>query len=144
MNHRLRSLPGLLLVVSLLACADRATIAADQSEGAAPQKRDVTFDDIQLDLKKNDPYTPDLLTEKVKKLDGRPIKIRGYILPGFQQAGIKQFVLTRDNKECCFGPGAALHDCILVEMQGIAYDIRELAKAATSSKENGEEVEAED
>ena len=25
-------------------------------------------------------------------------------------------MLVRDNMECCFGPGAALHDCILVEM----------------------------
>jgi hypothetical protein len=25
-------------------------------------------------------------------------------------------VLVRDNQECCFGPGAALYDCILVEM----------------------------
>jgi len=26
-------------------------------------------------------------------------------------------VLVRDNQECCFGPGAALYDCILVEMK---------------------------
>jgi hypothetical protein len=35
----------------------------------------------------------------------------------FQQSGIKQFVLVRDNQECCFGPGAAIYDCILVEME---------------------------
>jgi hypothetical protein len=54
--------------------------------------------------------------DKIEKLSGNPIKIRGYILPSFQQKGIKQFVLVRDNMECCFGPGAALYDCILVEM----------------------------
>jgi hypothetical protein len=37
-------------------------------------------------------------------------------LPSFQQDGIKQFILVRDNMECCFGPGALLHDCIVVEM----------------------------
>ena len=26
-------------------------------------------------------------------------------------------MLVRDNMECCFGPGAALHDCIVVEME---------------------------
>ena len=26
-------------------------------------------------------------------------------------------MLVRDNQECCFGPGAALYDCIFVEMQ---------------------------
>ena len=34
----------------------------------------------------------------------------------FQTKGIKQFVLVRDNKECCFGPGAAIFDCVMVEM----------------------------
>ena len=44
------------------------------------------------------------------------MRIRGYILPSFQQTGLTQFVLVRDNMECCFGPGAALYDCIVVEM----------------------------
>jgi hypothetical protein len=78
--------------------------------------KEVTFDTIKLELKKGDPYTPLLLTQQVKQLDGKQIRIRGYILPSFQQTGIKQFVLVRDNMECCFGPGALLHDCILVEM----------------------------
>ncbi|MGH7194972.1 MAG: DUF3299 domain-containing protein, partial [Candidatus Saccharimonadales bacterium] len=26
-------------------------------------------------------------------------------------------VLVRDNLSCCFGPGAALYDCLVVEMQ---------------------------
>jgi hypothetical protein len=107
----------LLLVV---AASGRSATAADQSDKSAPQKRDITFDDILLDLKKGDPYKPELLTDKVKKLDGKSVKIRGYILPGFQQSGIKQFVLVRDNMQCCFGPGVALHDCILVEMLGDA------------------------
>ena len=25
-------------------------------------------------------------------------------------------MLVRDNQECCFGPGAALFDCVMVEM----------------------------
>ena len=73
-------------------------------------------------MKKGDPYDASTLTDKVKKLDGKPIRIRGYILPSFQQTGIKQFVLVRDNMECCFGPGALLHDCILVEMLAPATD----------------------
>jgi hypothetical protein len=84
------------------------------AENSAP--KDVTFNDIQLDLKPDEPFQTTLLTPAVKKLDGVPIRIRGYILPSFQQTGLKQFVLVRDNMQCCFGPGAALHDCILVEM----------------------------
>jgi hypothetical protein len=78
--------------------------------------KEVTFDEIKLGLMKGDPYTPAALTEKVKNLDGKNIRIRGYILPSFQQNDIKQFILVRDNMECCFGPGALLHDCIVVEM----------------------------
>jgi hypothetical protein len=98
-----------------------ASLAAD----AAP--KEVTFNDIKLDLKKDDPWKPSLLTEGVKKLDGKQVRIRGYILPPFQQSGIKQFVLMRDNQECCFGPGSVLHDRILVEMVGDAtadYTVR--------------------
>ena len=45
-----------------------------------------------------------------------------------------QFVLVRDNQECCFGPGAALFDCILVEMQEgdtAEYTIRPVAVTGT-------------
>ncbi len=80
---------------------------------------DVTFDDLKLELKKDEPFVPQKLTSRVKELHGKVIRIRGWILPSsvFQQRGIKNFVLVRDNMECCFGPGAALHDSILVEME---------------------------
>lgn len=81
--------------------------------------QDITFDDLKLDLKKDEPFVPAKLTERVKQLHGKQIRIRGWILPSsvFQQTGIKNFILVRDNMQCCFGPGAALHDCILVEME---------------------------
>ena len=63
------------------------------------------------------PFRREMLTEAIDALDGQQIRIRGFILPTPQKRGIKQFVLVRDNQECCFGPGAALFDCILVEMQ---------------------------
>ena len=52
------------------------------------------------------------------KLDGKKVKLRGYILPStlFKETNIEQFVLVRDNQECCFGPGAALYDCVIIEM----------------------------
>lgn len=81
-----------------------------------PTPKDVIFDDIKLELKKDQPFDPKLLTPKVTQLDGTRVRIRGYMLPGFQQKGITKFVLVRDNMECCFGPGAALHDCIVVDM----------------------------
>jgi len=103
-----RSLPALIACVLALGFMAHAVTAAGV--------KDVTFDGVKLELKKGDSYDSSLLTDEVKKLDGQQIRIRGYILPSFQQKGIKQFILVRDNMECCFGPGALLHDCILVEM----------------------------
>jgi hypothetical protein len=108
------------------ATGDPPAAAATQAAGAAAPRpairpagrpREINFDDIKLDMDKGAPFVRDLLPERVTALAGEPIRIRGYILPSFQQTGLTQFVLVRDNQECCFGPGAALHDCIVVRMR---------------------------
>ncbi len=58
-----------------------------------------------------------LLTERINQLDGERITIRGFIRPGVKQRGITRFIFVRDNQECCFGPGAALCDCVLVALR---------------------------
>ena len=78
--------------------------------------REISFDDIIFEMAEDEPFSQKLLPERVTALVGHEIRIRGYILPSFQQAGLTQFVLVRDNMECCFGPGAALYDCIVVKM----------------------------
>ena len=75
-----------------------------------------TFDDIKFEMEKTDKFERTMLTPKVEDLVGRRIRIRGYIYPTMKKRGLKQFVLVRDNLECCFGPGAALFDCIVVDM----------------------------
>ena len=117
--------------------------AADGSTGAvAPsvpppavgRPREITFDDIKLDMQKGDPFTRDLLPARVTALERHAVRIRGYILPSFQQTGLTQFVLVRDNQECCFGPGAALHDCVVVRMRPgrtANFSIRPVAVAGT-------------
>lgn len=108
--------PKLAVILLMSAIAGPAIPPLECQAAPDAAVKSVTFDDVKLELKKGDPYDPAALTPKVKELDGKAIRIRGYILPSFQQSGIKQFVLVRDNMECCFGPGALLHDCILVEM----------------------------
>jgi hypothetical protein len=98
--------------------ADRASLPATAARlSPSTQVREITFDDIKLDLAKDEAFTRDRLTPRVEELDGGRVRIRGYILPSFQQRGLTQFVLVRDNQECCFGPGAALHDCVVVRMK---------------------------
>lgn len=63
-----------------------------------------------------------MLPQKIEDYKGKKITIRGYILPSsvFQREGIKVFILVRDDKECCFGPMAAIYDCMRIEMEGNA------------------------
>ena len=105
------------LLAGLLCGTLFLTVAAAQPRGDGKVK-DVTFDDIKFEMKKGDPFERSLLTKKIEDLSGQTIRIRGYMLPSFQQKGISQFVLVRDNMQCCFGPGAALCDCIMVDMKG--------------------------
>jgi hypothetical protein len=95
---------------------------------------DRTFDDLRFEMDVNDRFRREMLTETIEDLAGKHIRIRGYILPTAQQRGLKQFVLVRDNQECCFGQGAALFDCILVEMAAgktAEFTIRPVAVAGT-------------
>jgi hypothetical protein len=111
-------------------------MATPSSRPAPPVRvgppREVTFDDIKFDMEKGAAFTRDLLPKRVTSLEQERIRIRGYILPSFQQTGLTQFVLVRDNMECCFGPGAALYDCIVVRMEpgkSTTFSIRPVAVA---------------
>jgi hypothetical protein len=105
--------------------------ALTQAVPAAGNKPyDKTFDDIRFDMDPNAEFKRSMLTERIEALAGERIRIRGYIYPTPQQRGIKQFVLVRDNQQCCFGQGAALYDCILVEMlpgKSAEFSIRPVA-----------------
>lgn len=92
--------------------------APTEPAAEAPEDRIVakTFDDIKFDIQPDAPFFREMITPEIEQLAGQRIRIRGWMLPTFQRKGITQFVLVRDNLECCFGPGAALYDCIMVEM----------------------------
>ena len=100
------------------AAAPRQKVEQRKSSQAARAKGEINFDDLKFDLEKDQPFDGSLLTDEIRQLDGTTVKLRGYILPStlFSETNISQFVLVRDNQECCFGPGAALFDCVMVEM----------------------------
>ena len=105
---------------------------------AQPPKKakDLTFDGIKFPMKKGEKFKRSMITKEIEALQKQRIRIRGYMLPSFQQKGIKQFVLVRDNMECCFGPGAALYDCIIVEMakgKSASFTVRPIAVEGTFS-----------
>jgi hypothetical protein len=137
------------------ATADPAAPDVDQTAGASPASPrpklrpgaktvaleragdrafDKTFDDLRFEMVVGEPFRREMLTAAIEALAGQYVRIRGYILPTAQKRGIRQFVLVRDNQECCFGQGAALFDCILVEMrpgQTAEFSIRPVAVSGT-------------
>ena len=79
-------------------------------------KLDLTFDDLKFDIEIGQAFERELLSEDVKALHGKEITISGYMRPSFKATGLKGFIFVRDDKECCFGPQAAIYDCVRVRL----------------------------
>ena len=77
---------------------------------------ELTFDHLKFNIQAEQAFEVRQLTLDLLKLRGRTIKIRGFVRPSFKEKNITRFVFVRDNQECCFGPGALLYDCMLVNM----------------------------
>jgi hypothetical protein len=80
-----------------------------------------SFDDFDLLKVLNmDPVTPDapgLLPDWLKKLDGKRVRVRGFMYPSFLETGIERFILARDNQICCFGREPKIYDLVIVTLK---------------------------
>lgn len=85
--------------------------------GGDGRARNITFDNLKFEMEdpKSRLFTREMLTDEIEKLSGNRVRIRGFILPGALEE-FSNFVLVRDNQECCFGPGAAIYDSMMVDM----------------------------
>ena len=115
------------LLLAMAVPAVGYTQSASTSSADAPAQRptsrakgEITFDDLKFDIEKGQPFKRLMLTKEIEKLHDKTVRLRGFILPStlFKETDISEFVLVRDNQECCFGPGAALYDCVIVNMVG--------------------------
>jgi hypothetical protein len=75
----------------------------DARPGSGSGLNEITFDDIKFDMQPGDDFSRSMLTDDINALNKTRVRIRGYIRPG--------------NKECCFGPGAMIYDCVLVKLK---------------------------
>jgi hypothetical protein len=50
-------------------------------------------------------------------LEGKKVFIKGFVFPGRQKDGIKEFLLVRDQGECCFGGNPKITDRIQVSLE---------------------------
>ncbi|MHB1035683.1 MAG: DUF4190 domain-containing protein [Pirellulales bacterium] len=69
------------------------------------------------DLQQDPAFPGQEIPPAAMELEGQRVFIKGYVYPGPQQTGIKQFVLCRDNGTCCFGGALPkLNDMVLVTL----------------------------
>lgn len=54
--------------------------------------------------------------DSARAMHGRDVLLKGYIYPGKQQHGIAQFLLVRDQGDCCFGGNPKITDRVLVQL----------------------------
>ena len=81
----------------------------------------VSYDDLDLIKVLNmDPVTldaPDLMPKWLKGLDGKRIRLRGFMYPPYSDTENASFVLARDNEICCFGRNPKPYDVIQIVMR---------------------------
>jgi len=54
--------------------------------------------------------------ETALALTGRDVLLKGYMYPGNQTRSIRQFLLVRDQGDCCFGGNPKITDRVLVQL----------------------------
>jgi hypothetical protein len=78
----------------------------------------ITFDDLILGMQPDMVFRDFLLTERARELDGKKVRLVGYMDGGVSQTkGIQEFVLLQ-NTECKFGPGGQADHLVRVLMKG--------------------------
>lgn len=87
----------------------------------------ISFDDFDLLKVLNmDPVTAnaaELMPKWLKDLDGKRVRVRGFMYPPFEETNLPFFVLARDNQICCFGRNPKIYDLVEVFMRkGVTTD----------------------
>lgn len=81
----------------------------------------ISYDDFDLlkvmNLDPVPPDAPERMPKWLKELDGKRIRVRGFMYPPFQDKDIRGFVLARDNQICCFGRTPKEYDLVDVFMR---------------------------
>ncbi|MEZ6115144.1 MAG: hypothetical protein R3C28_01005 [Pirellulaceae bacterium] len=101
------------------------TATSKQPAGDANEVIDISFDDIELLIQEDIVFRPQMLTARAKELDGKRVRINGFMLPDTKIRNISQFVLLK-NLECKFGPGGrADHLLNVIMLDDRAVNFRE-------------------
>jgi len=72
---------------------------------------------ISYAMLRADPKTPLPYSEKAHELDGEKVFLKGYVRPGDKRKNLKQFILTGDFGDCCFGGSPKISDVVAIDIQ---------------------------
>jgi hypothetical protein len=72
----------------------------------------ISYDDLQPSAEKPKQGIPD----SAMALNGKNVFIKGYVFPGRDNYGIREFLLVRDQGDCCFGGQPKITDRIQVKL----------------------------
>jgi hypothetical protein len=59
---------------------------------------------------------PTAVPDSAREMNGQDVLLKGYIYPGSRQQGITEFLLCRDQGDCCFGGQPKITDRVLVRL----------------------------
>jgi len=59
---------------------------------------------------------PTAIPDSAREMDGRDVLLKGYMYPGTRQRGITEFLLCRDQGDCCFGGQPKITDRVVVRL----------------------------
>ena len=78
---------------------------------------EISFDDLKINMQEDTVFRPWMMTDRAKELDGRKIRLAGYIdgISLDRRKGLKEFILLR-NLECKFGAGGRADHLVSVIM----------------------------
>ena len=93
------------------------------------------YERLSYDVLQPDPAVPgELVPPSAVEWHGKRVFVKGYVYPGRQTDGIQDFILCRDQGDCCFGGNPRLTDRIQVHLAGslrLTYTPRPIKLAGT-------------
>jgi hypothetical protein len=98
----------------LFAAAGGSYLVYDYMTEVPPGYERLSYATLRADVEQPGQLYP----PEVDQLEGHRVFIKGYVYPTKSQTGVKEFILCRDNGDCCFGGQPPLTERIMVDLKG--------------------------
>lgn len=109
-----------------LSAAAKASIEKIRADAANPQVASISFSDLEFEVPQGQTFDRAHLAESVCRLDGRQVRIKGFMLPSFE-VQVATFLLVADNRLSSPGTEMRLGETVLVhtpQMEPLEYSVQ--------------------